>query len=330
MLLTIVNLEMEAAMQLLIAVTALLTVATLLLFTVTILLRLKHNWEDNKMREYKDQYLPIIFEYLEGNVELSVFQNLIGSNELKSRAIEEIAVKLIKNVEGEEAEKLKDSSEWKTTTDKLINLQKKWKETGPVPNKESDKLWKRFRAACDHFFTRKSNYFSGDSEAHVENLKLKQALIERVKAHNPSSKFSDLITDIEQYQNEYYEIGFVPIEKKDVIRDEFRHAIEDLIERSELTKDQQSLIRFRVKIKGILSSPKSNNKIAFERDKLVNKLQSLRNDLSVLENNVGFFKQTSSSEDTINDFQKKIDDSKARIDLLENKIDIIDELDPID
>jgi len=107
MLLTIVNLEMEAAMQLLIAVTALLTVATLLLFTVTILLRLKHNWEDNKMREYKDQYLPIIFEYLEGNVELSVFQNLIGSNELKSRAIEEIAVKLIKNVEGEEAEKLK-------------------------------------------------------------------------------------------------------------------------------------------------------------------------------------------------------------------------------
>src|SRR6056297_909599 len=107
MLLTIVNLEMEAAMQLLIAVTALLTVATLLLFTVTILLRLKHNWEDNTLREYKDQYLPIIFEYLEGNVELSVFQNLIGSNELKSRAIEEIAVKLIKNVEGEEAEKLK-------------------------------------------------------------------------------------------------------------------------------------------------------------------------------------------------------------------------------
>jgi len=107
MLLTLVDLEMESAMQLLIMVTALLTLATFLLFTITVSMRLRRNWQHKKMKEYRDLYLPLIFDYLEGNVELSTFQNLIGSDELKFRTFEDTVIKLIKNVEGEEAKKLK-------------------------------------------------------------------------------------------------------------------------------------------------------------------------------------------------------------------------------
>lgn len=103
----IVGLEMEGAMQLLVLVTILLTVATFTLFVLTVAMRLKQNGEEKRMDEYRETFLPLIFEYLEENIDAVTFEKLLGSNALKYRVFEETIVKLLKNVEGEEAEKLK-------------------------------------------------------------------------------------------------------------------------------------------------------------------------------------------------------------------------------
>ncbi|MCK4699722.1 MAG: DUF349 domain-containing protein, partial [Bacteroidales bacterium] len=82
-----------------------------------------------------------------------------------------------------QVEELQDSEEWKQTTDTLIKLQRQWKEVGPVPRKNSEKIWKRFRAACDKFFERKSEYYSNRDDIFKENLKLKNELIEEIEKY---------------------------------------------------------------------------------------------------------------------------------------------------
>jgi hypothetical protein len=225
------------------------------------------------------------------------------------------------------AEALKDSKDWKQTTEKLIELQKQWKEAGPLPKRESDKLWNRFRSACDYFFEKKSEFFGGDSESYGHNLKAKEALIKEINETDPPGDAKELLALAKEFQQRYDEIGFVPVEDKDRIRDDFRDALNSLVERLDAKEQTKALVHYRMKIAAIVSGPRSNNKLRFERDKVMNKLQQLKNDIGVWENNIGFFKQTESSEGTITDFQEKIDDAHERIALLENKIRIIDEYD---
>jgi len=223
------------------------------------------------------------------------------------------------------ARELKDSTEWKPTTDKLIELQKEWKEVGPVPRKESDRLWKQFRSACDYFFNKKSEFFSGKNESYDDNLKAKQDLIAEMKKYKPGNK-KECIEALEEFQKRYNSIGFVPVEQKDSIREEYQAAADALIDTLKSSDTDRDLVRYRIRISSIITNPRADNKLRFERDKLMNKLQQLRTDIGVWENNIGFFKQTKSSEAMISDFTDKIDDAKSRIEMLENKIQIIDEL----
>jgi hypothetical protein len=227
----------------------------------------------------------------------------------------------------DEAEKLKDSTDWKKTTDLLIGLQKKWKESGTLPKKESDKLWNRFRSACDYFFNKKSEFYGGKDESYEENLKEKELLIEEIKSCEPPAGTAKLTALMEDFQSRYDEIGFVPVKDKDRIRDDFRDAMNSLVSKLETDENTKVLIQYRIKITTILNSSRGDNKLRFERDKLMNKLTQLKNDIGVYENNIGFFKQTESAEGTISDFQEKIDESHSRIELLENKLRIIDEYD---
>jgi hypothetical protein len=225
------------------------------------------------------------------------------------------------------AEALKDNTDWKQTTEKLIELQKQWKEAGPLPKRESDKLWKRFRSACDHFFEKKSEFFGGDSKSYAANLKAKEDLIREIRETEPPAGTKELMALTEAFQQRYNEIGFVPIEEKDRIRDDFRGAIDHLVNRIDADQQTKTLVQYRMKITAIVSGPRSDNKLRFERDKVMNKLQQLKNEIGIWENNIGFFKQTESAEETITDFQEKIDDAHERITILENKIRIIDEYD---
>jgi hypothetical protein len=226
----------------------------------------------------------------------------------------------------EKAEALTNSKEWKETTTALIQLQKRWKEIGPVPRKDSDKLWRRFRAACDTFFNNKSKYFEDIDSTFDENMKAKEQLLAEMEAFEATDDRKKNMEALKGFQSKFNAIGYVPSGKKEWIKDQFRLAQDKLLEKSGMNESDRSLFKFRYRIAGMADAPRSEMKINFERDKLINKLQQLRNDMGVWENNIGFFKQSDSSEETIQGFQEKIDAAHERIRVMEQKIRILDDM----
>jgi hypothetical protein len=226
----------------------------------------------------------------------------------------------------EKAESLKNSQEWKETTNELIQLQKRWKELGPVPRKDSDKLWRRFRSACDFFFENKSKYFEDIYSTFDDHLKAKEKIIAEMDHFSVSDDQETNLKALDEFMSKFNSIGYVPAGKKEWIKDQFRQAYERLLEKTGMDESQRSIFKFRYRIENIANAPRSEMKLNFERDKLINKLQQLRNDMSVWENNIGFFKQSDSSEETIQGYQEKIDSARERIELLEEKIRILEDI----
>ncbi|QGY47158.1 DUF349 domain-containing protein [Maribellus comscasis] len=226
-----------------------------------------------------------------------------------------------------EAESMKDSTDWKKTTQDFISIQKKWKEIGPVPRKHSDVVWKRFRAACDYFFDKKSEHFSGIDSEQVDNLKLKNELISEVEDFKPGKDIDENLKKLKSFQRRWTEIGHVPIKKKDDVQNRFRKAIDELFDELNLDEEKRNLLKFRSKMSSFSESGRGQSKMRMERDKYMNKLKQLENDLVLLDNNIGFFAKSKNAESLIEDVKKKIENTKQKIEFLKEKIRVIDDLD---
>jgi hypothetical protein len=223
-----------------------------------------------------------------------------------------------------QAEALKESTDWKKTTEEFINIQKKWKEIGPVPRKQSDIIWKRFRAACDAFFKLKSDFFSSKDSEQVENLKLKNELIDAVV--NFASEGSDEkdFECLRDFQRRWSDIGHVPIQEKDNVQKRFRDAINVQFDKLRVADKDRTLVKFKTKMTDWKSSSKGQNKMFAERDKYVTKLKHIESDLITLKNNIGFFANSKNAEALIKDVEKKIEMNEEQIVYLKEKIRVID------
>ena len=225
-----------------------------------------------------------------------------------------------------EAEALKDSTDWKKNTQDFIAIQKRWKEIGPVPRKYSDSLWKRFRAACDHFFDKKSNHFSNIDSEQDENLRLKKELIAEVKNFKPNENVEENLKTIKSFQRRWIDIGHVPINMKSEIQNAFKEAISKLYDTLNLDEEKRNMIKFKSKVTSLSETNRGQSKMRFERDKYVNKLKQLENDLVLLDNNIGFFAKSKNAESLIKDVKRKIENTKQNIEILKQKIRVIDNI----
>jgi hypothetical protein len=225
------------------------------------------------------------------------------------------------------AEALQDSTDWKKTSDELIALQKQWKKTGPVPRKDSDIVWKRFRAACDTFFNNKSSFFSQIDNTYETNLSKKMKLIKEIEDFIPGENLKQNLNDLNAFQKRWTEIGFVPFNKKEKVMQAYRIAINSHFDKLEMDDHQRNMLKFKNKLEGITQKPRHDVKIRFEREKLMTRLTQLKNDIGIWENNIGFFAETSKAGSMIKDFEKKIEEAHETIRLLEEKIVLIDEMD---
>lgn len=226
-----------------------------------------------------------------------------------------------------EAEALKESADWKKTTQQFIDIQKRWKEIGPVPRKHSDLLWKRFRAACDYFFDRKSEHFSDIDDEQLENLNAKKALITEVENFVPGGDVSDALKILREFQRKWTEIGHVPIREKDDIQNRFRTAINKHFDTLKVDSSKRESINFRSKIANLTENQRGLSKVRQEREKYMIKLKQLENDLTLLDNNIGFFANSKNAQALIADVNQKIADTREKIEMLKEKIRIIDDLD---
>ena len=229
-----------------------------------------------------------------------------------------------------QAESLKDSTDWKKTTEEFIRIQKKWKDVGPVPRKHSDIVWKRFRVACDYFFENKSKHFHHVDEEQVDNLKLKKELIEEVKNYKLTKDEDADLEQIKNFQRRWTDVGHVPFRDKDIIQNEFRDVINNHFDSLKIDDHKRNLLKFRTKIANISGTTRGGNKMRYERDKYASRLKQMESDLILLNNNIGFFANTKNAESLIEDVNKKIQDTQEKIKFLKEKIKIIDAMDDED
>lgn len=229
-----------------------------------------------------------------------------------------------------QAEALKDSTDWKKTADEFIEIQKTWKQIGPVPRKYSDTIWKRFRAACDYFFENKSKHFSSVDGEQLENLKLKKELLEEVRSFTLTGNDSADLDKLKDFQRRFTEIGHVPYRDKDAIQNEFRDMINKHFDALRIDEKRRNLMKFKNKVANNTGSQKGQSKMRFEREKYMNKLKQMENDLALLDNNVGFFANTKNAEALIEDVNQKISVTKEKIEFLKEKIRIMDSMEDED
>jgi hypothetical protein len=224
-----------------------------------------------------------------------------------------------------QAESIKDSEDWKETTRALIDLQKKWKTIGPVPKKYSDKVWKRFRAACDDFFNRKEEFFGHIHEREAENLEKKRSLIERVKKQEFGTKKSENLAILKDFQREWMSIGHVPIKEKDAVQNEFRSIVDEKLEQLKINEMEISTMNFKNRIENMKDGGDANRAMYRERTQLVNKITKLNDDINLWENNIGFLAESKNANLLKREFDKKIQRAKQDVALLNAKLKILNE-----
>lgn len=224
-----------------------------------------------------------------------------------------------------EAESLQESTEWKKATEQLKKLQEEWKTIGPVPKKRSEKVWKRFRAACDAFFTRKSEHFSGIKGEEEANLKAKQELIGEMNAFEIKADRAENIEAIKAFQRRWFEIGHVPSKAKDAVNAEYKKAVDALFDKMKINENEISTSEYKEMVAGLKDSPESRDKIRRERNAMTTRIQKLRDEISTLENNIGFFANSKQSEVLIAEYEKKISRAKNDLKVLEAKLRILND-----
>jgi len=222
-----------------------------------------------------------------------------------------------------EAEAIKDSTDWKKATNELIKLQKQWKEIGPVPRRNSDKIWKRFRSACDEFFNNKSAHFKGRKDEEKENLAKKMQIVEDINAFEAGKDRKKNIESLKEFQRAWVEIGHVPFDKKDKLHDKYRQAVDNLIDKMDIKKSDLNAEDFKERMEMMKNAPDSERVMSKEMNFLRGKIRQIHEEVTLWENNIGFFSISNKSSKLKDDFQKKIDKAKKEIENLKQKIDIL-------
>ena len=220
---------------------------------------------------------------------------------------DEMEVNLAKKEELiQKAEALKDSTDWKKTTEAFIELQKQWKEIGAVSRKKSDALWKRFRAACDTFFeARDKNAGEAGGSNYYANLKAKRALIEEIKDFTPSEDEAANQEAAAKFAADWQAAGFVPMKEKDAVNAAYAEAMKD---------------KFPFWRSGGARPARAEAKPSSKKDQLVRKYNALQQEIETYENNIGFFANSRNSEEIIKQMRKKIEKSKEDLAALKEQI----------
>jgi hypothetical protein len=222
-----------------------------------------------------------------------------------------------------QAEALKTSTDWKATTEKLIQLQKKWKSVGSAGQKNEQRLWKSFRAACDEFFNAKSAFYAEKDKEFEENLTVKQALIEKIAAFELPADKTEALEALKNFANEFNAIGHVPVAQKDEVYKTYKSAIDAKYAQLNIEGKEKEKIMFEARIETLKASPNAVKLLAKEKAELRKQIDELKSNVIQYENNLGFFSNAKKTNPLIQDVEKKINQSKTKIEEIKSKLQLI-------
>ena len=220
----------------------------------------------------------------------------------------------------EQAESLKESTDWKATAEILTKLQKEWKTIGPVTKKHSDAVWKRFIGACDYFFEQKNKATSSQRSEELENLAKKEEIIKELAALDGSGNTDEAAVErTRELMKEWNSIGFVPFKEKDRLYKEYHNLVDKLFDRLHLSAAEKKLSSFKAGLS-------KDGNLYRDRERLVRTYEGLKSDIQTYENNLGFLNAASQKGNSlVADINRKIERLKADMELVLKKIAAIDE-----
>ncbi|MBP3670518.1 MAG: DUF349 domain-containing protein, partial [Bacteroidaceae bacterium] len=224
----------------------------------------------------------------------------------------------------EKAEALKDSTDWKATTDILVALQKEWKQIGPVAKKHSDSVWKRFNEACDYFFEQKKKALSSNREIENANLQAKLEVINTLKAIDESVDDETARAKMKEAIAQWNSIGHVPFRDKDKLYKEYQKALDLLYSRFNKNRNRSRMANFSNSLQELEEG--GTDKLYREREKLARSYEMKKNEIQTYENNKGFLSLSSSrAESLVQELDRKIKKLHDEMELIVQKINMIDE-----
>lgn len=223
------------------------------------------------------------------------------------------------------AEALAGSTEWRKTSDELVELQKKWRSIGAVPKKHSDQIWQRFMTACNTFFDNKKHATTDVRRTEQANLKVKKSIVAELTALNAPDAAIDRAEAIEKInvlRARWQETGHVPFKEKDKLHDTYREVVRQLFDKYDVHEKRQRMDSFQSSIDAISSD---RAKLLRERDRMMRAYESRKSELATYENNLSFLSARSrSGASMLGEIERNIERLKNSLKELEEKIQLID------
>ena len=222
----------------------------------------------------------------------------------------------------EKAKALQDSTEWKSTADKLIALQKEWKTIGTVPKKLGDQLWEEFLGACNKFFEARKAAGAGQHSEEYANLEKKREVVEKLKTITEETG-EDIQKEVQKLVEEYQSIGHVPFKEKDKLYEEYHAALDRLYKELNISVAKRRLNNFKQNLKQV--AERGENALDTERARLFRQYETLKQEIQTYENNLGFLNASSKKGSSlIDEMNRKVQKLKDDMNLVKEKIKAID------
>ena len=261
-----------------------------------------------------------IFERFRSSCDLFFKEKATFFKKLKEEQAENLAKKIALC---EKAEALKDSTDWKATADKLMQIQKEWKAIGSIPKKHSESLWQRFIGACDYFFEQKNKNMASQRSEEKENLQKKENIIEQLKGLLDNETEENKQEKVRELMKEWNAIGFVPFKEKDKIYKTYHEIVDQLFKALNMSAARRRLDNFKNNLKE--AKENGGQGLNKERERLMRSYEIKRNEIKTYENNLGFLTCSSKKGNSLlNEMNKKMEKLKDELNLIGEKIAAID------
>ena len=222
----------------------------------------------------------------------------------------------------ERAQALQDSTDWKSTADKLINLQREWKTIGAVPKKIGDQLWEEFLGACNKFFEARNAAGAGQRNEERENLEKKRSIVQQLQELAEQAG-DDLQERVQKLVEEYQAVGHVPFRDKDKLYKEYHDVLDRLYKELNISVARRRLSKFKDNLRQV--AERGENALDNERARLMRHYEQLKQEVQTYENNLGFLNASSKKGNSlIDEMNRKVEKLKDEVKLVREKIKAID------
>lgn len=223
-----------------------------------------------------------------------------------------------------ELEKWKDSTEWRRATQQIKDIQSRWKQIETLSPREENRLWKKLRTVCDHFFERKREFFATLDDRQEENLKKKKDLIDKIKKASLSGEKENDLKYLKSIAEEWTNIGHVPKNEAESINSNYKEALDKLYSELSVDEKEKQAIQYQTRMDAFIAANEDTD-LLFKKEErtLKEKINALKESILQYENNLSFFGHSKGAEKLRKDFEKKVDQAKLRLADWEGKLKLL-------